>query len=239
MFFEAVIMNWLSVGRKPCGMVIRLQGFDKGVFGGNYHTHNILHLPPGLDVVAYSNGPDYVRGLRHAVAQAAAGRVVMLVDSTDLLNRRYLFDKDDAWRRPYPVDQSDVMDFDEVTTHGEGDRLLIVSYGNGVPTALRARAALEQEHGASGIVVADAPYLSGVPGGLVDLLPRFKAVLFADVCKMGQHPQAGQVCQLQAQGVLPAKWRSIAAVPTYNPLGSTLTFLSEEDVIKGALPLLG
>lgn len=41
-----------------------------GVFGGNYHTHNTLHLPPGLDVVCYSNGPDYARGFRYAVQQA-------------------------------------------------------------------------------------------------------------------------------------------------------------------------
>jgi 2-oxoisovalerate dehydrogenase E1 component len=56
MFFEACVMNWLSAGKQPCGMLIRLQGFDRGVFGGNFHTHNSLHIPPGLDVVCYSNG---------------------------------------------------------------------------------------------------------------------------------------------------------------------------------------
>lgn len=240
MFFEAVIMNWLSAGKRPCGMVIRLQGFDKGVFGGNFHTHNCLHLPPGLDVVAFSNGADYVRGLRNAVAQAAAGRVVMLVDSTDLLNRRHLFDRDGAWMRPYPLDPCEVMAFDEVTVHGDGDKLLIVSYGNGVPTALRARRALEEQHGVEGVVVADAPYLSDVPEGLAELLAarNFHAVVFADVCKLGQHPQAGHVVKLQQRRLLPARWQSIGAVPTYNPLGSTLTFLSEDDVVKGALAAL-
>ena len=96
MFFEAIISNWLSNGQRPNGMIIRLQGFDKGVFGGNFHTHNSLYLPPGLDVVSYSNGADYVKGLRYAVAQARAGRIVMTVDSTDLLNRRHLFDKDNG-----------------------------------------------------------------------------------------------------------------------------------------------
>eukprot|EP01052_Picozoa_sp_SAG31_P031815 SAG31_NODE_3414_length_4302_cov_20.546239_6_plen_94_part_00 len=38
MFFEAVIAHWLTAGNQPNGMVIRLQGFDKGVFGGNFHT---------------------------------------------------------------------------------------------------------------------------------------------------------------------------------------------------------
>ena len=50
-------------------MVIRLQGFADGIFGGNFHTHNSLFLPPGLDVVCYSNGEDYARGMRYAIMQ--------------------------------------------------------------------------------------------------------------------------------------------------------------------------
>ena len=82
-------------------MMIRLQGFDAGVFGGNFHTHNVLHIPPGVDVVCYSNGADWVRGWRYGLHQARAGRVVMSVDSTNLLNARHLFDQDDKWRRAY------------------------------------------------------------------------------------------------------------------------------------------
>ena len=105
-------------------MVIRLQGFDRGVFGGNFHTHNVIHTPPGLDVVCYSNGRDYVRGMRHAVRQAKAGRVVMTVDSTALLNERHVGDdKDNAWMFPYPVEmggEEDEMDFDEVVVYRNG-----------------------------------------------------------------------------------------------------------------------
>lgn len=63
-FNEAIISNWLTSGRQPNGMVVRLQGFDKGIFGGNFHTHNMINIPPGLDVVCFSNGRDYVRGMR-------------------------------------------------------------------------------------------------------------------------------------------------------------------------------
>lgn len=237
-FFEACIMNWVSAGKQPCGMVIRLQGFDKGVFGGNFHTHNSLHIPPGLDVIAHSNGADYVRGMRYAVAQAAAGRLVMSVDSTDLLNRRHLFDKDDNWRRPYPADSGEVMTFDEVRTYGEGTKLAIVSYGNGVPTSLIAQKRLQDEHGMKGVTVIDAPYLSGVPGDLAKLLPSFDAVVFADVCKFGQHPHAGWIAKLQSDGILPQKWRSVAAPATYNPLGRAVTFLSEDDIVGAATQLM-
>lgn len=230
-------MNWLSAGKQPCGMIIRLQGFDKGVFGGNFHTHNSLHIPPGLDVIAHSNGADYVRGLRYAVEQAAAGRLVMLVDSTDLLNRRHLFGKDDKWMTPYPADPDEMMTFDEVRTYGEGTKLAIVSYGNGVPTALIAQRRLQEEHEMQGVTVIDAPYLSAVPGGLAALLPSFDAVVFADVCKFGQHPHAGWIAKLQADGILPQKWRSVAAPHTYNPLGRSITFLSEDDIVQAAIAL--
>lgn len=66
-------MGWDGRGRTRArvqqGMIVRLQGFDRGVFGGNFHTHNILHLCPGVDTVCYSNGEDYVRGMRYAAIQ--------------------------------------------------------------------------------------------------------------------------------------------------------------------------
>ncbi len=227
MFFEAIISNWLSNHKQPNGMIIRLQGFDKGVFGGNFHTHNALHLPPGLDVVAYSNGTDYAKGLRYAVAQARAGRIVMTVDSTDILNRRHLVEKDNAYLTRYPVDTSDVLDWDTVMTYGEGTEVAIVTYGNGVATAKIAQTKLDIK-----TTVIDAPYLSSVPAMLKKMLLEYDAVVFADVCKVGQHPQAGMITTLQAEGALPARWRSIGACPTYNPLGNLTTFLNVDDIVN-------
>eukprot|EP01051_Picozoa_sp_SAG22_P017305 SAG22_NODE_2638_length_2347_cov_2.305605_2_plen_230_part_00 len=169
MFFEAVIANWLTAGGQPNGMVIRLQGFDKGVFGGNFHTHNTLHLPPGLDVVAYSNGADYARGMRYCVAQAAAGRVVMSVDSTALLNERHVLPADDQWQTVYPPDGGDMLPFDAIRTYGpERGQLAIVTYGNGVLTALRAQAELELQAatGLEAVAVIDSPLLSAVSPAL-------------------------------------------------------------------------
>jgi 2-oxoisovalerate dehydrogenase E1 component len=249
MFFEAVISNWLSNGNQANGMVIRLQGFDKGVFGGNFHTHNELHIPAGLDVVAYSNGEDYVKGLRYAMHQARAGRIVMLVDSTNLLNQRHLdiTARDNAWLRKYPEDGV-ALPWSDISIHpaGKEDKrrkaVAIVSYGNGVPTSLLARAHLEEEHGMSNICVVDCPYLSSPPKKLVKLLSSgdIGHVVFADVCKDGPGmPFAAFITQLQNKKALPASWRCVGAVRTYNPLGRTLTFTSEEDITAAVIDCVG
>lgn len=181
MFYEIALTYWLTNTHQKHGMLLRLQGFDKGVFGGNFHTHNDLHIPVGLDVVCYSNGGDYVRGMRHCLQAAEKGRVVMTVDCTDLLNRRHLGvsddhsqtavkDKDDHWLTQYPSsdEKSAVLSFEDViyypgmwdspegtqpggrvltprqgghsgvASDGRG-KVLIVSYGNGLPTSLQVR----------------------------------------------------------------------------------------------------
>jgi hypothetical protein len=168
MFLEAVNTHWLSNGSQSAGMLVRIQGFDKGIFGGNFHTHNSLSIPPGLDVVCYSNGADYVRGLRYIAKQVRAGRVVMCVDSTDLLNRRHLSEgaKDGQWLTLYPPGDEEELGFDDIIAYcrpghsieGLGGRggenlkegvvdaldlessstVVIVTYGNGVPTCLLA-----------------------------------------------------------------------------------------------------
>jgi hypothetical protein len=226
------MMNWLSNGKQQNGMILRLQGFDRGIFGGNFHTHNMLHIPPGLDVVCYSNGPDYARGLRYSLEQARQGRVVMTVDCTNLLNLHHVTGHDYAWRFPY-TESDEMMRWDEVRIHGEvlSQTLGIVTYGNGVVTALQAREFLLASGFKQNIVIVDAPYLSAVTNGLRLAMAGLDSVVFADICKHGQNPLAGHVTRLHSENRLPPKWRCIAAQRTYNPLGSTLTFLNVEDIV--------
>lgn len=250
MFTEACIMHWLSNGRQPNGMVIRLQGFGRGVFGGNYHTHNMLHMPPGLDVVCYSNGRDYARGMRYALQQAKSGRMAMFVDCTELLNMRAV-DSGVSWEFAF-TQPEEYTSYDQVSVYpgtpstsasesssiGE-KKFLIVTYGSGVPLALQAQAELSQSTTEATVVdVVDCPLLSSVPQGLRDVLATnaYDAVLFADICKEGQQPLASHVTTLLNEGLLssPQQVRCIAAVRTYNPLGTILTFLSKEDIVDAA-----
>ena len=245
MFYEIAINHWLSAGKRPNGMIVRLQGFDRGLFGGSFHTSNMLpHMPPGVDVVCYSNGRDYVKGFRNAVAQAKAGRVVVSVDCTNLLNLRHLHGKDRGWETSYPdADEHGAMAFDQVCRYGTSAKVGIVTYGNGVVTALQARRMLLETGNLASedeLDIIDCPYLSGVSEVLREALCQYKAVLFADICKFGPGtgPLPSMVTSLQREGVLPKLWELVAAPRTYNPLGSTCTFLNVGDIAEASTRLL-
>jgi len=291
MFYEIAIQHWLTTASSPeeeagnktanpkGGMIIRLQGFDRGVFGGNFHTHNMLsHMPPGVDVVCYSNGHDYVQGMRHAYDQAIAGRIVMLVDCTHLLNLRHVHDRDRGWEFPYPTKsnnsdgdeevQDDLLGFDQVRVYkaSPGDEVkeeeedtsantattsintehtktVVVSYGNGVVASLQARKGLvdrgilPQE---SDLDILDCPYLSGLPLGLEEALQEYSHVVFADICKEGPGSNvfSSMIVALQERQSLPPNWCFVGAPRTYNPLGSTVTFLNCDMIEEAVIGLL-
>jgi hypothetical protein len=240
MFYELAISNWLSNAQRPNGMIIRIQGFDKGVFGGNFHTHNMLsHIPPGVDVLCYSNGQDYARGFRNAIIQAKNGRVVVFV------NLRHLHDKDRGWESAYP-EETEIVSFHDVRRFGNTGKVLIVTYGNGVVTALRARKALVERKIVSHdneLDILDCPYISAsaVPDGLRSALSpgQYEGVIFADICKEGpgSNVLGSMIIGLKKEGLLPTKWDFVAAPRVYNPLGNTVTFLNEDDIISSFLKL--
>jgi len=232
-FTESCIFHWLSNGKQKNGIIIRLQGFDEGIFGGNFHTQNTLIMPPGLEVVCYSNGEDYVKGLRFCVEQITKGSVIMLVDSTKLLNQKHIHDKDDRWLKKYP-NNNEILHFDEIIQYGNGKDLTIVSFGNGVVKSLQAQKILKEKHGINCTVI-DTPYISNIPKNFINFLDNEVPVLFADVCKSKNGVYDKWIIELNKKGKLPKKWNICAALDTYNPLGSTLTFLNTDDIVVEAL----
>ena len=119
--------------------------------------------------------------MRYLVRQAQAGRVCMSVDSTALLNLRHLHGEDNGWRTAYPEELSDERDFDEVTIYApaevvdsdsdsdsdsdnEGGATCIVTYGNGVVSALQAAKTLREEHGVGGVTVSVCAFQCAATG---------------------------------------------------------------------------
>ena len=128
-------------------------------------------------------------------------------------------------------------------------KLVVVTYGNGVYTALRSMNTLIGNYGdkisAEEIAVIDCPYLSNIPKQLEGLLTtdacHVENVIFADVCKEGAGmPLSAFACKLQENESFASRsrWRVIGAAPTYNPLSRTFTFLSEDDIINASTKML-
>ena len=122
---------------------------------------------------------------------------------------------------------------------GDAIDVAIVTYGNGVPTSLKAAAAIMNAKGttASNVVVLESPYLSAPPQELSDYLSSqsIQRVVFADICKASMSPFSSISTKLHSEGVLDGKkWAVTAAADTYNPLGNLVTFLSEEDIQDAA-----
>jgi hypothetical protein len=184
----------------------------------------------------------------------------MSVDCTDLLNRRHLDAtglKDSLFLTEYPVNNEEEMSFDEITVYKHRinesveRNVIVVTYGNGVPTALQTALNLIQDAKKNkdvaakigSITVVDSPYLSSAPGQLKELLSATGGndrVIFADICKQGPGmPFGGISAALQNEGLLKVPFRAIGAEATYNPLGNTLTFLSVADIRSAIDKLIG
>jgi hypothetical protein len=190
-----------------------------------------------------------VRGFRNALEQAKAGRVVVSVDSTNLLNLRHVHDKDRGWERPYPTLTGDgdadtnKMSFHDVIRYGTKGNFAVITYGNGVVTALQARKALVEKgviDSEEAMDIIDSPCLSMVPDGLKEAIQQYRGVIFADICKEGPGSNifSSTIVSLQEENLLPPSWVGAFASRTYNPLGSTVTFLNVEDIEDASKRLL-
>jgi len=189
--------------------------------------------------------------LQWYIQYAKKGGIVMVVDCTELLNERHLYEKGDRlWEMPFESENdSNGMGFDDVVVYknenadGRKKKVAIVSYGNGVLTSLRARNTLMNVNKVdisvdpSNIDVIDVPLISRVSQGLANTLPQYDSVVFADICKGGGGgggPLSGIIRELGKLDKFPANWDICDASGTYNPLGDLSTFLNERDIIDCA-----
>jgi hypothetical protein len=136
-----------------------------------------------------------------------------------------------------------MMTFDDIRRYGTTGKLAVVTYGNGVTTALEARKILTESSviaSQDDIDVLDCPYLSGVPDGLREVVSHYDMILFADICKEGPGSSvlSSTMSSLWSEGLLKGDWEMVAAPRTYNPLGNTTTFLNADDVVLGCQKLL-
>ncbi|MCL4671683.1 MAG: MFS transporter [Sphingomonadaceae bacterium] len=147
---EGATLPFFSNGQFTNPMVLRIAGlgYQKG-FGGHFHNDNsfaALRDVPGVILCCPSNGADAARLLRECVRLAREEqRLVVFLEPIALYPMRDLHEPGDGlWLRPYP-DPSERIALGEVTTHGAGNDLAIVSYANGLHLSLQAQRRLEAQ----------------------------------------------------------------------------------------------
>ncbi|RXZ64189.1 thiamine pyrophosphate-dependent enzyme [Pelagerythrobacter rhizovicinus] len=181
---EGATLPFFSNGQYSNPMVLRIAGlgYQKG-FGGHFHNDNsfaALRDVPGVILCCPSNGADAAKLLRECVRLAREEqRLVVFLEPIALYPMRDLHEPGDAlWLRHYP-EPSERIGFGEVTSHGDGRDLAIVSYANGLHLSLQAQKRLAGEGIA--VRVIDLHWLNPLPEeALLEALGDAERVLVVD-----------------------------------------------------------
>ncbi len=243
---EACSMQFFSKGQFRNPMVLRIAslGYQKG-FGGHFHNDNsvaALRDVPGLAIACPSRGDDAAAMLRTAAALAKVdGRVVAFLEPIALYHTKDLHaPKDGAWLYPYP-EPGVAVPLGEGRTYDPGARdLAIVTYGNGVPLALRAARTLVDRHGVAARIV-DRRWLNPLDVDLVLRAAREcgRVLVVDEGRRTGGVGEA--VVAAVAEGLDAAvRIRRVAGHDTYIPLGpaANLVLPSEDGIVEAAVALL-
>ncbi len=238
---EAATFAFFSGGKLENPMLVRIAGlaYQKG-FGGHFHNDNslaVLRDIPGISVCVPARADDAIALYRTAHALGRRyGQVVVAVEPIALYHRRDLSQEgDSAWLASAPVAGAE---FGRARVYGKSDRLLLVTYGNGVALSLSARETLA----GLGIeaCVLDLRWLVPLPWD--DIVTQAQAagrVLFVDECRASGNVGEALLAGLteRAREVQSAR---VAAADSFIPLGeaAALVLVSQSEIVKAARVLL-
>ena len=240
---EGATLPFFSNGQYTNPMVLRIAGlgYQKG-FGGHFHNDNsfaAIRDVPGIILACPSNGADAARLLREAVRLAREEqRLVIFLEPIALYPMRDLHEQGDGlWMQHYP-DPSDRIAFGQVTTHGDGQDLAIVTYGNGAYLSMQAQKRLEAD-GISARVI-DLNWLSPLPEpSLLDAAKDCKNVLIVDETrKTGGLAEALMALFTEKSDVPHAR---VVAQDSFIPTGPAYaaTMPSADSIVEAARNLTG
>ena len=185
---EIATLPFFSEGQYVNPLVLRVPGlaYQKG-FGGHFHNDNSLTIfrdIPGLILAVPSNGLDAVKMLRTSVREAYEhGRIVVFIEPIALYMLRDLHvAKDSKWSFKYPNPKEEIP-LGEFGEYGEGKKLIIISYGNGLYLSLQAKKEIEEKIN-NKIKVIDLRWLSEINvNKLLDSFGNCKKILIVDECR--------------------------------------------------------
>lgn len=242
---EASTLAFFSQGQYTNPLVLRIAGlaYQKG-FGGHFHNDNSLAVfrdLPGVIIAVPSNGVDAVQMMRTCVKEAyEKGRVIVFIEPIALYMTKDLHQEGDKeWTGIYP-ESSSRIELGEFGTYGDGNDLLIISYGNGYYYSRKAAKTLEEEYKVKSTLI-DLRWIAPLnEERFNEVVKLFKKVLIVDECrKTGSFSE--QLCtSIIENNEQPPKIKILAADDCFIPLGvAAAAGLPNEKIIQAAKQLLG
>lgn len=245
---EAATLSFFSKGQYTNPMIVRIAGlgYQKG-FGGHFHNDNslaVLRDIPGLIIACPSNGKDAVQMMRECVRLAREEqRVIVFLEPIALYMTRDLHkEKDGAWTSLYePPGQGKSAPLGEVSQHGRGKELAILTYGNGYYLSRQAGEILARKHGVK-LRIIDMRWLAPLPEAAIrKATSSCESVLIVDECRRTGSISEALMTLLIESGRPAVKLGRLAADDSFIPLGkaATVTMPGRDSIITAALNLTG
>ena len=226
--------------RNPIVMRVAALGYQKG-FGGHFHNDNsitALRDIPGLVVGCASRGDDAATMLRTMMALAKVdGRVCAFLEPIALYMTKDLYESGDGqWQFAYPA-PGRAMTLGEGRIYNEAAKdLVIFTFGNGVPMALRAARAIEKEHGWQ-VRVVDLRWLVPLNDAFIAAQAKeAKRILVLDEGRKSAGVGEGIITALAEAGCGATPMKRVVGADTFTPLaGAALLVLPGEAEIVAAV----
>jgi 2-oxoisovalerate dehydrogenase E1 component len=239
---EAATMQFFSRGAYRNPMVLRIAGlaYQSG-FGGHFHNDNsiaALRDIPGLVVGCPSRGDDAATMLRTMTALAKVdGRVCAYLEPIALYMTKDLYEAGDGqWQFAYPA-PGEAMPLGEGRVYeADAGDLVVFTFGNGVPMALRAARELEKRRGWRTRVV-DLRWLAPLNDAfIVEQARSAKRILVLDEGRRSAGVGEGIITAIVEGGFGATPLQRVVGADTYTPLaGAALLVLpGEAEVVAAA-----
>ena len=242
---EAASLQFFSNGeyRNPMVMRVASLGYQKG-FGGHFHNDNsiaALRDIPGLVVGCASRGDDAALMLRTMLALAKIdGRVCAFLEPIALYMTKDLYQAGDGrWQFAYPPpDQALTLGEGRIYNPQAGD-LVIFTYGNGVPMALRAARSIEKNHGWQ-VRVIDLRWLVPLNDAFIAAEAKTaRRIVVLDEGRKSAGVGEGIITAILEGGCGATPLRRVVGVDSFTPLAGAAQFVlpGEADVVAAAQAL--
>jgi 2-oxoisovalerate dehydrogenase E1 component len=131
------------------------------------------------------------------------------------------------------------MTLGEGRVYGEGDDLVIVTYGNGVPMSLRAARRIEQQHGWK-VRVLDLRWLVPLNDAwIVEHVRSARRVIVVDEGRRSAGVGEGVITALVEGGLGALPLERVVGTDTYTPLAGAafLVIPGDDDIVEAATTL--